>query len=74
MSEVEKYSKKWILSLVSSNKGIRINPLRYRSPKWYKKLFNMSKDGLLKKTRYSCADFEFILTDKGKKALKGEAR
>ena len=65
-----KRSDEWILSLASSTGCIMINPLKYRKPKWWGRLFSMSKSGWLKKERHSCADFRFRITDEGKKEMK----
>jgi hypothetical protein len=72
MRKVEKYSDDWILRLASSVGKININPLKYRKPKWWSRLFGLSKKGLLKKERVSCAEFNFTLTDEGKAFMKGD--
>jgi hypothetical protein len=68
--KIEKYTEVWVLHLLSSTQGVHINPLKYRQPKWWKKLFNLSKRGLVKKKRISCAEYSFKITDEGKKFMK----
>lgn len=71
--KIEKYSDLWVLHLASSTQGVRINPLKWRRPKWHNKLFSLSKRGLLKKKRFSCADFEFTITENGKMFMRSKA-
>ena len=67
---IEKYSDLWILHLASSCGSIHVNPLKYRKPKWWNRLWNLSKQGLLKKERENCGSFFFRLTDEGRKKFK----
>ena len=70
MSKIEKYSDLWILHLASSVGEISINPLKYRKPKWHKRLFNLAKKGWLKKERTSCSSYYFSLTKEGKQFIR----
>ncbi len=70
MNKIEKYSDLWILHLASSNGFIKVNPLKYKKPKWWSRLWILSKAGLLNKARFSCDDFRFELTDKGRCQMK----
>jgi hypothetical protein len=65
----EKYSDLWILHLAASTQGIVINPYQYRKGKWWKSLWRLSTEGLLRKKRHSGSSFTFSLTDLGKEKI-----
>jgi len=69
MSDYEKYSDLWILRLAASTQGIVINPYQYRKGKWWKSLWRLSTEGLLRKKRHSGSHFTFTLTDLGKEKI-----
>lgn len=71
---IEKYIDLWILHLASSTGCVRVNPLKYRKPKWHNRLWKLSKKGWLQKERINCGDFRFRLTPEGKKAMKEQER
>ena len=66
----EKYSDIWILRLAASTQGLVINPYQYRKGKWWKSLWRLSTEGMLRKKRHSGSHFTFSLTDLGEEKIR----